>query len=169
MTNQRLFDRLDAMVRWTGIPALAEGKPKRRQLRWPATVALVLAFGGYGYSMAHAMRWPAASLGYGIEMLGFATGCFVQIWGPLKPFGSMERTDEWDRAVRARAYLVTFAVFAITTVAALTLMMGALAFDTPREAVMQGAAQTLFLLFAILNAGPTAHASWAVRWQREDE
>lgn len=169
MTNQGFFARLDTMVEWTGIPALAKGTPKRRPLHWPATLALALAFGGYGFSVVHVMGFPAASLGYGIEMLGFAIGCFVQIWGPLKPFGGMERADEWDRAVRARAYLVTFAVFAVTTMIALALMMAALAFDYPREAVMQGGAQTLFLLFAILNAMPTAHASWSVRWQRDGD
>lgn len=169
MTNQRLFERLDAMVRWTGVPALTEQPPRRRPLRWPATLALVLAFGGYGFSVANGMRFPAASLGYGIEMIGFAIGCFVQIWGPLKPFGGMEKADEWDRTIRARAYLVTFAVFVATTMTALVLLMGATAFDYPRGALMQGGTQTLFLLFAILNAGPTAHASWAVRWQKDEE
>ncbi len=60
MTNQRFFARLDTMVEWTGIPALAKGTPKRRPLRWPATLALALAFGGYGFSVV--TRWASPPL-----------------------------------------------------------------------------------------------------------
>lgn len=169
MTDKTPLQRLDTLVDWTGIPALTQNPPRRRPLRWPATIALALAFAGIALSLSRGMQTPLGLAGYGIEMLGFALGLFVKIVGPLKPFGGIETADEWDRTVRARAYLSTFAVFAITTMIALFLLMAGLAFDWPKAALMQGAAQTLFLLLTILNATPAAHASWAVRWQQDDD
>ncbi|WP_426255297.1 hypothetical protein [Sphingomonas sp. DC2300-3] len=169
MTDKTPLQRLDALVGWTGIPALSQHPPRRRPLRWPATIALALAFAGIALSLSRGMQTPLALAGYGIEMLGFALAMVVKIVGPLKPYGGTEKTDEWDRAVRARAYLWTFAVFAITTMLALFALMAGLALDWPKPALMQGAAQTLFLLFTILNATPAAQASWAVRWQQDDD
>ena len=169
MTDKTTLQRLDALVGWTGIPALSQHPPRRRPLRWPATIALALAFAGIALSLSRGMQTPLALAGYGIEMLGFALAMVVKIVGPLKPYGGTEKTDEWDRAVRARAYLWTFAVFAITTMLALFALMAGLALDWPKPALMQGAAQTLFLLFTILNATPAAQASWAVRWQQDDD
>ena len=51
------------------------------------------------------------------------------------------------------AYLSTFAVFAITTMVALFALMAGLAFDWPKPALVQGAAQTLFLLFTMASVG----------------
>ncbi len=163
MTDKTPLQRLDALVGWTGIPALSQHPPRRRPLRWPATIALALAFAGIALSLSRGMQTPLALAGYGIEMLGFMLAMVVKIVGPLKPYGGVEKADEWDRAVRARAYLSTFAVFAITTMLALFALMAGLALDWPKPALMQGAAQTLFLLFTILNATPAAQASWAVR------
>lgn len=169
MTRKTVPQRLDALVGWTGIPDLAQHPPRRRPLRWPATLALILAFGGVALSLTQGMRTPLAMAGYGLEMLGFAIASFVKILGPLKPCGSAETADEWDRMVRARAYLWTFAVFGVTTMVALFLLMAGLAFDWPKRALMQGGAQTLFLLFTILSATPAAQASWAVRWHQDDD
>lgn len=154
MTDKTPLQRLDALVGWTGIPALSQHPPRRRPLRWPATIALALAFAGIALSLSRGMQTPLALAGYGIEMLGFMLAMVVKIVGPLKPYGGVEKADEWDRAVRARAYLSTFAVFAITTMLALFALMAGLALDWPKPALMQGAAQTLFLLFTILNATP---------------
>jgi hypothetical protein len=166
VTNQRLFERLDAMVRWTGVPALTEQPPRRRPMRWPSGIALALAFGGYGVSLAQDLSGSGTYLGYGIGMIGFAVGTFVRILGPIKSSGSLvEMIDEWDRAIQVRAYLMAFKVFAVTTMVALCLLMGGLAFDVPKAMIMQGAIQTIFLLFTIINAVPAAYVSWAVRWE----
>ncbi|MEG3092030.1 hypothetical protein [Sphingomonas sp. PB1R3] len=166
MTNDTFLQRLDAIVRWTGVPALTEQPPRRRPMRWPSAVALALALGGYGVSVAQNLSGSGTYLGYGIGMIGFAVGTFVRILGPIKPSGSfVEKIDEWDRAIQARAYLMAFKVFAVTTMVALCLLMGGLAFDVPKDAVMQGGIQTMFLLFTIINAVPAAYASWAVRWE----
>lgn len=166
MTNERFFKRLDSLAGWTGVPALTEQPPRRRPMRWPSTIALALAFGGYGVSLAQGVSAPGAYPGYGMIMIGFAIGTFVRILGPIKPSGSfVEKIDEWDREIQARAYLMAFKVFAVTTMVALFLLMGAVAFEFPKNAVMQGCIQTIFLLFTIINVVPAAYVSWAVRWE----
>ena len=80
----------------------------------------------------------------------------------------MERADEWDRAIRARAYLFTFAVFAALTFTALWLLFAGLAMTLPTAALVQGTMQTIFLLMCTLVALPTACASWTFHWQADD-
>ncbi len=168
MTPKPFLQRLDDSVRWTGIPALAEQPPRRRPMRWPATVALLLAFGGYAASLAMGMQGGDAAIGYVVEIVGFAIGSLVQIVGPLKPIGGMEKADEWDRAIRARAYLFTFAVFAAVTFATLWLLFAAVVMTFPTAALIQGTMQTFFLLMSVLVALPTAYASWTFHWLADD-
>ncbi|MEJ8631325.1 hypothetical protein P0F65_18950 [Sphingomonas sp. I4] len=99
------------MVRWTEVPAFAQGKPRRRPLRGPGTLALVLAITGYTLVLASRQH---ALLGYMILIFGFSAGNFMRIFGPLKPFGGMERVDEWDEATRYRAIAFTYAVVSVT-------------------------------------------------------
>lgn len=167
MTNQRFFERLDAMVRWTGVPAFAEGRPRRRPLRGPATLALGLAAIGFALVLASPRQ---ALLGYVILIVGFSAGNFMRIFGPLKPIGSTERVDEWDVATRARAIAFTYAVVSVTVPLGL-ILLGAWAnfagWTMPRMSEVLTA--TGFLLMTIVSTMPTAHASWTVRWDREDE
>jgi hypothetical protein len=115
--------RMDDMVRWTGIPAFAQGKPRRRPLRWMSTLAAVGALAGFVVSMAGGFEGPTMWVGYSVLMAAFTVGTCLQIVGPLKPFGSRERVDEFDQALRNRAYLFTFPLFALTTALGLILLL----------------------------------------------
>ncbi|MFE8585702.1 hypothetical protein ACFX59_16570 [Sphingomonas sp. NCPPB 2930] len=167
MTNQRFFERLDAMVRWTGVPALAEGKPRRRPLRGPATLALVLAATGYAMVLASQRYWLA---GYIILTFGMSVGNFMRIFGPLKPWGSMERVDEWDEATRYRAVAFTYAIMSITAPLGLILLAACAnlaGWDMPRLSMALTA--TALFLMTLVSAMPTAHASWTVRWDKDEQ
>ena len=167
MTNRRFFERLDAMVRWTGVPALAEGKQRRRPLRGPSTVALVMAAMGYAVVLA-SQRYAYA--GYIFLMLGMSVGNFMRIFGPLKPWGSMERVDEWDEATRYRAIAFTYTIISVTVPLGLILLTACAnlaGWDMPQLSMALVA--TAFLFMTVVSAMPTAHASWTIRWQRVDE
>ncbi|MCP4028162.1 MAG: hypothetical protein GY736_17905 [Sphingomonas sp.] len=164
MTRKTLLERLDSLVGWTGIPALSQQPPRRRPLRWPATVALVLAFGGAIIATMQGVISNGYSIGYAALMVGFAIGNFTNIFGPLKPPASLvERVDEWDRSARAQAYLVTFGVFAATVFVGLFVMLWAIAF-APTSLSAKPILILLFLLMTILTTTPTAYASWRWRW-----
>ncbi len=165
MTNQSFFERLDAMVRWTGIPALAEGKPKRRPLRWPATFALIFAVAGY--MLVLAVRGPTF-LGWLGLIAGVSLGNVMRVWGPLKPFGAMEPTDEWDRATRARSIAFTYMTVSVTVPAGLCLLVAfAPLAGWDMAQLSRAVLASGFLMMTIFSALPTAHASWTVRWEDE--
>jgi len=167
VTNRSLFAWLDDMVRWTGIPALAEGKPRRRPLRGPATLALVLAVIGYAVVLWSQQR---ATLGYSVLIVGFSIGNFMKLLGPLKPFGSIERVDEWDQAARSRSIVFTYMMISVTVPLGLLLLVATAnlaGWDMLR--LSQAVMATAFLLMTIFSALPTAHASWAVRWERDED
>lgn len=167
MSRKTLLERLDDLVGWTGIPALSQQPPRRRPLRWPATLALVLAFGGAIIATAQGIASTGYWIGYAALMTGFAIGNFTNIFGPLKPPASLvERVDEWDRSVRSQAYLVTFGVFAVTVFVGLFAMLWALAF-APTSLSARPIVILLFLLMTILTTTPTAYASWRWRWDDE--
>lgn len=168
MTRKTLPARLDDLVRWTGIPAMTEQPVRRRPLRWPSTGSLVLAVGGFVQMASSGMIGRASWIGYAVLMLGFTLGNFMKIYGPLKPFGSIERVDEWDRATRARSYLVTFAVFAATTFVGLAMLLWGVGLNWPVAAIGRGTMALFFLLATIAAALPTAHASWTTRWEPAD-
>lgn len=166
MTRRTLSERLDDLVRWTGIPALTEQPVRRRPLRWPSTMALVLAGTGFVVAMAHTGGTGRASaIGQAVLLCGFALGNVMKIHGPLKPFGSIEHVDEWDQVTRARAYLFTFAAFAAVTFAGLAVLLAGGAMNWPTDAIGRGAMALFFLLATIAATLPTAHASWTVRWE----
>lgn len=166
MTRRTLAELLDDSVRWTGIPAMSERPVRRRPLRLPSTMALSLAGAGFATMAASGFAGRLAAIGYAILMIGFAIGVFVRIFGPLKHFGTVnEQVDELDRAVRARAYLVTFAVFAATTIVGLFAIMATLALGQSVETTGRATMALFFVLMTILSALPTAHASWSWRWE----
>ena len=165
MRRKTRLERLDDLVRWTGIPALSEQPPRRRPLRWPATLALTLALVGYATMAAVEFAGRTSAIGNAALMVGFATGVFMKIFGPLKPYGTViERVDEWDRAARARSYLFTFVAFAVTTLVGLMLILATLALTQSIEATGQAIMALFFLLMTIISAMPTAHASWKWQW-----
>lgn len=168
MSDKTILQRLDGLVDWTGVPALASASPRRRPMRWPAAIALTLAFGGYAVNLLGGLRGGAFAIGTGMQALAMAASGFIAGFGPLKPFGSFERVDEWDRALRMRSYMAAFTTFVIVTAGAAFLLLAALAFDWPRDTIMRGAMATIFLLEIIVMALPTAYASWTVRWQGDD-
>lgn len=164
MTRKTLLERLDDLVGWTGIPALSQQPPRRRPLRWPATLALILAFGGAVIATVQGGASNGYWIGYAALMVGFSIGNFTNIFGPLKPPASLvERVDEWDRSARAQAYLVTFGVFAVTVFVGLFAMLWALAF-APASVSAKPVLILMFLLMTILTTTPTAYASWRWRW-----
>lgn len=165
MSRKTSLERLDELVCWTGIPALSQRPPRRRSLRWPATLALVLAFGGAITTMAIGATGKGYWIGYIVLMTGFAIGNFVSIFGPVKPPASLvERVDEWDRSVRSQAYLVTFGVFAVTVFAGLFAMLWNITI-APSTSSARQVLTLIFLLMAILTTTPTAYASWRWRWE----
>ena len=164
MIRKTFLERLDDLVSWTGIPALSQYPPRRRPLRWPATLALVLAFGGAIAAMALGVNTKGYWIGYTVLMIGFSIGNFTNIFGPLKPPASLfERADEWDRSVRSQSYLVTFGVFAATVFLGLFAMMWAVAL-VPTSLSLRQFSILVFLLMTILTTTPTAYASWRWRW-----
>lgn len=166
MTRKSPLERLDDLVFWTGIPALSQQPPRRRSLRWPATLALGLAFGGAVTAIEATGKgyW----IGYAALMAGFSIGNFTNIYGPLKPPASViERIDEWDRSARSQAYLVTFGVFAATVFASLFALLWVVAF-APSSLSPKPIMILLFLLMTILTTMPTAYASWRWRWDDEN-
>jgi len=168
MTRKTLLERLDGLVVWTGIPALSQRPPRRRPLRWPATLALMLAFGGATIAAVQGFTGKGYWIGYAALMAGFAIGNFTNIFGPLKsPASLVERVDEWDRSALAQAYLVTFGVFAVTVFVGLFAMLWAIAF-APTSLSAKSILILLILLMTILTTTPTAYASWRWRWDEND-
>ena len=94
-------------------------------------------------------------------MLGFSIANFMPIWGPIKPWATQERVDEFDRELRARSYLAAFRALGLVAVIGLFLTVGMSALqgwssDALRWTVMKLA----FFLATIYSAGPTCYASW---------
>jgi hypothetical protein len=97
-------------------------------------------------------------------MLGFAIAILLPIFGPLKPWGSTERVDEFDRALRSRAMLAGFAAVSMAAFAGIWLVIGlALIGDWPRFAILDQLRSLGFYLITLHSAVPTLHASWATR------
>jgi hypothetical protein len=162
--------RMDDMVRWTGVPALSQGKFRRRPFRWLSTLSVVGSFAGFVTSAAgHFLGRPFA-IGYMVLVAGFLLAIVVQVLGPLKPFNSFaERADEFDRNLRARAYLSAFPVFALTTMLGLGFLMWMVLMAWPAAALMNSLSEMIFVLVSIACAVPALYASWAVEWNKGDE
>lgn len=170
MSDKTIPERLDDLVLWTGIPQLSQQPPRRRPLRWPATIALLLAVGGFATMATSNFSGHAYGASEAAMMIGFAIAAFVQIWGPLKPFGAFnEHADEWDRTVRARSYLVTFAAFAVVTMLGIgVLLQLVVLYPLAPTAIERGLDGLLFTLLTIGTATPTAYASWRWQWRDAD-
>ena len=159
--NQRFFARLDAAAERTGVPAIARGQARRRHLRWMPIVALALASAGM---LTGLIRIELVNAGYALIMMGFAIAIPLPIFGPLKPWGSPERVDEFDRALRGRAMLAGFAAVSMAAFAGIWLVIGlALIGDWSRFAILDQLRSLGFYLITLHSAVPTLHASWATQ------
>ena len=150
-----------------GHSRLAAGHPRRRPLRWLSAAAAAAALGGFVASAAGGFVGPSRWIGYAAVIGGFSIGTLLQIFGPLKPFNSGERVDEFDRALRARAYLFAFPWFALATVLGLMLLMYMMVMQWPREALMLSLAEFMMMLVALGSSLPTVYASWSVQWEKD--
>jgi hypothetical protein len=159
--NERFFARLDSAAEHTGIPALTRGTPRRRHLRWVPIVAIAAASAGM---LTGLFRIDLVNLGYALIMLGFAIAVMLPIFGPLKPWASAERVDEFDRALRTRAFLAGFAGVSMAAFAGIWLVVGlALVGDWPRLTILDQLRSLGFYLMTLHAAVPTLYASWATQ------
>ena len=165
MTRKTLISYLDAGAHWTGIPAVVERHPRRRSLRWLSTLALAIACAGFLMAFGRSND----GMGYGVLMLGFALANFMPIWGPLKPWGGAERVDEYDRALRARAYLAAFTGLSVVAVfGTWAIVLLSATQDWKVEMLRMTLMRMGFLLGAIYSAAPTCYASWAQKRVNDD-
>ena len=164
--NERFFARLDAAAERTGVPAMARGEQRRRQFRWVPVVALAVASAGL---LTGLIRPDLVELGNALIMLGFAIAILLPIFGPLKPWGTPERVDEFDRALRDRAMLAGFTAVSVAAFAGLWLLIGlAMVTDWPRDLLLSQLRALTFYLMTLYTAVPTLHASWAIRPIEDD-
>lgn len=162
--------RMDDLVNWTGVPAFSRGKFRRRPFRWLSALALAGTFGGFVATWAGGFVGRPFALGYMVLIASFLLGMVVQVMGPLKPFNSTaERADEFDRALRTRAYLFAYPAFALATLLGLMLAIWMMVMDWPRAAVLNCLGELIFALITLGFTLPTAYASWAVRWDKDED
>jgi hypothetical protein len=159
--NQRFFARLDAAAERTGVPAVARGNPRRRHLRWLPVVALVATAAGFAVAL---FRADLAEFGNALVMAGFVIGAMLPLLGPIKPWGSAERVDEFDRALRGRAFFVAFASVSFVAMVGIWLVMGVALLTGLHALAMLAQLRALaFTLMTLYAAVPTLYASWATR------
>jgi hypothetical protein len=160
--TRSLLQRLDDAANLTGIPQisarLATQQQRRRHLRWWPIVALALATVGLGLSFV--------TFGVGMMFLALPQGWagFIAMFGPVKPWGTLEGVDERDVEVRRRAYLFGFALtslFMLTGMAVLVLV--AVVERWGARALVQGFAALWLYDLLLLAVLPTLHASWTTR------
>ena len=168
--RKTILQRMDDMVAWTGVPAMSQGKIRRRPFRWLSALALAGGLGGFVAGIAAGFVGRAFVIGYMVMIASFLLGMIVQVFGPLKPFNSFtERADEFDRALRTRAYMFAFPAFALATLLALVLLMWMILMDWPRGALMSCLSELMFMLVTLGFTLPTAYASWAVQWDKSED
>ena len=165
--NDRFLEGLDAAAERTGVPGLVTRLPRRRHLRWLPVVALSFASAGIGLGL---VRVDLLSWGYALVMIGFALSVILPLIGPVKPWGGPDKVDEFDRAMRSRAFLVTFASISVAAVLGMWLVVGlSLLSAWPREVLIGQICALSLYLFTLYSAVPTLYSSWATRPVGEDD
>ncbi|RYE03428.1 MAG: hypothetical protein EOP61_04675 [Sphingomonadales bacterium] len=159
--NERLLDKLDAAADRTGVPAMVTRAPRRHSVRWLPIAALLFSISGMVLGSA---RTDLPMAGYTLVMIGVGLSVILPMIGPIKAWGAPDKVDEFDRALRSRAFLVTFASISVAAVIGMWLILGVSLIDAwPREILIgQISALSLFLI-TLYSAMPTLYASWAVR------
>lgn len=161
MTN-RFIATLDDLSRRTGIPSLAEGTPRRRLLRWTPVVSLALALAGLGIAFLSTTR--QAYFGHALLTCSFVIATFCPLFGPLKPWGTVENVDERDRDLRRLAFLVGFAAMGFAGLALFWSLSAAAALGGwSASDISFRAMGCAFFLMTLYSAVPTLYASWATR------
>jgi len=165
--NDRLLQGLDAAAERTGVPGLVTRIPRRRHLRWLPVVALSLASAGLGLGL---IRADLLSWGYALLLAGFALSVILPLLGPVKPWGGPGMVDEFDRAVRSRAFLVTFAGISLAAVLGIWLIVGlSLLGAWPKEILIGEISVLSLYLMTLYSAMPTLYSSWTTRPIGEDD
>ncbi|WP_066799407.1 hypothetical protein [Sphingomonas soli] len=165
--NERLFDKLDAAAERTGVPAPTKRPPRRRHLRWWPIIALVLGATGLALSLA---RGDLFTVSYTLVMAGFALSMPLPMAGPVKAWGGPDIADEFDRAMRLRAFLATFASISVMAVIGIWLILGLNLLGAWPKQVLIGQISNLSLfLMTLYSAVPTLYASWATQPIGEEE
>lgn len=164
--NERFFARLDAAAERTGVPEMARGEQSRRRLRWLPLIPLALASGGL---LASLIRTELINMGLVLVMLSYTIAVILPILGPLKPWGTPERVDEFDRALRTRAMLAGYAAASVAAFVGIWVIVGlATIANWPRETMIGNLAALAFYLLTLHSTVPTLHASWAIRSIEDD-
>lgn len=157
--HRTLIDRLDAAAERTGIPAFARGDVRQRHYRWLPIVAIVLGVGSFVAGLVSPER--VGPLFFFPGMLGYFIAAWFPIYGPVR---AVPRPDEFDRAIRQRAFLAGFA--AATGAACLGIMFiaGLSLLDRwPSTRIITHLTALVFLLLLLVSAVPTLHASWTTQ------
>lgn len=158
---RRFLDRLDAVAERAGIPQAATGHPRRRHLRWLPIVPLAMGFGGF---LAALLQGQLQSIGLTVVMVAFGLSVMLPLLGPIKPWGSAEHVDEFDREMRSRAFFFTFATMSVVATVGIGLLIRITLTSKAPYAVPTVQLGVLgALLFVLYSALPTLHASWATR------
>lgn len=160
--TRSLLQRLDDAANLTGIPQisarLATQQQRRRHLRWWPIFALAVATFGLCLSFVN--------LGLGLIFLALpqSWSAFIAMFGPVKPWGTLEGVDERDIEVRRSAYLFGLAgtsLFMLTAMGLLVVV--AFLYRWTAGALVQGFAALWLYDLLLLTVLPTLHASWATQ------
>ena len=160
--TRSFLQRLDDAAGITGIPQLsarlAKQQQRRRHLRWWPIVALVIATIGLCLSC---VIYPL-----GIALLTIPQGwsSFIAMFGPVKPWGTLEGVDERDVEVRRSAYLFGLAVTSLFMLAGMGLLVVVAVVERwTAITLVQGFAALWLYDLLLLTILPTLHASWATQ------
>jgi len=161
LTNKAILEGLDAAANKTGIPSLVLGDVRRRHLRWLPILALAIATAGLLLGLA---RNDLVHVAFGIISAGWLVSFVLPLIGPIKPWGGARLADEFDRAVRQRAFLAGFATISFTSFTGIWLLIGLAYTDRWDMFALTMQLRNLgYYLLVLYFAVPTLQASWATR------
>lgn len=164
-TGKSFAARMDDLAELTGIPRLSsqlsQDHQRRRNLRWPSMIALVLATIGFGLTIIMPDR---IFIGTTMLWIGEGIALFLTWFGPVKPWGATTGVDERDRQLRRDAYfaaLVTAtgaAIFGLIGMAGLALLQG-----WNRWILIVEMGMLAFYLILLCSIVPTLYVSWTTQ------
>ena len=160
--TRSFLQRLDDAAGITGIPQLsarlAKQQQRRRHLRWWPKGARVLANEGRCLCLVIYKRR--------LTQLDITErrSSFIAMFGPVKPWGTLEGVDERDVEVRRSAYLFGLAVTSLFMLAGMGLLVVvAVVYRWTAITLVQGFAALWLYDLLLLTILPTLHASWATK------